>query len=213
MTYFTYIFVFTDGFLMSADFYRVQDKNIFSGHNTRTLLYLDFWYNAWFIRYTFLLQYLSNISETPYNITFCSLACVTYFNKREKNEIDGNLIWESEFRSHYVGRLKFFRPFRVYDAHDMWNDFKDSGVRKAKHAWRETASGIWMLLVCSCEKNISRRNNYLLDVSHLSFTLSVRLSFLSFPFPNYPSHLFSYFPPSVYLSFLPSLSLTKFHYI
>lgn len=110
-------------------------------------------------------------------------------------------------------RLKFFRPFRVYDAHDMWNDFKDSGVRKAKHAWRETASGIWMLLVCSCEKNISRRNNYLLDVSHLSFTLSVRLSFLSFPFPNYPSHLFSYFPPSVYLSFLPSLSLTKFHYI
>lgn len=133
--------------------------------------------------------------------------------KGKKNEIDGNLIWESEFRSHYVGRLKFFRPFRVYDAHDMWNDFKDSGVRKAKHAWRETASGIWMLLVCSCEKNISRRNNYLLDVSHLSFTLSVRLSFLSFPFPNYPSHLFSYFPPSVYLSFLPSLSLTKFHYI
>lgn len=58
---------------------------------------------------------------------------------------------------------------------------------------------------------ITRRN--LLDVSHLSFTLSVRLSFLSFPFPNYPSHLFSYFPPSVYLSFLPSLSLTKFHYI
>lgn len=76
--------MFTDGFLMSADFYRVQDKNIFSGHNTRTLLYLDFWHNAWFIRYTFLLQYLSNISETPYNITFCSLACVTYFNKREK---------------------------------------------------------------------------------------------------------------------------------
>lgn len=104
-------------------------------------------------------------------------------------------------------------PF-VYTMHTTCGmTLKTLGVRKAKHAWWETASGIWMLLVCSCEKNISRRNNYLLDVSHLSFTLSVRLSFLSFPFPNYPSHLFSYFPPSVYLSFLPSLSLTKFHYI
>lgn len=50
-------------------------------------------------------------------------------------------------------------------------------------------------------------------MSPIFLSLSVRLSFLSFPFPNYPSHLFSYFPPSVYLSFLPSLSLTKFHYI
>lgn len=90
--------------------------------------------------------------------------------------INGNLIWESEFRSHYVGRLKFFKTFRVYDAHDMWNDFKDSEVRKAKHSWRETASDVCMLLVCSCEKNISRRNNYLLDVSRLYFNLSVRPS-------------------------------------
>lgn len=198
--------MFTDGFLMSADFYRVQDKNIFSGHNTRTLLYLDFWYNAWFIRYTFLLQYLSNISETPYNITFCSLACVTYFNKREKNEIDGNLIWESEFRSHYVGRLKFFRPFRVYDAHDMWNDFKDSGVRKAKHAWRETASGIWML--------VKRTYHGAITISLMSpifLSLSPSAS-LSFPSPFLTTHLISsltFLPPSISLSY----PLTKFHYI
>lgn len=203
--------MFSDGFLMSADFYRVQDKNIFSGHKTRTLLYLDFWYNAWFIRYTFLLQYLSNISETPYNITFCSLACVTYFNKREKNEIDGNLIWESEFRSHYVGRLKFFRPFRVYDAHDMcgmtlkilgWERPSTHGERQ-----RPVSECYWCVLV-------KRTYHGAITISLMSpifLSLSPSAS-LSFPSPFLTTHLISsltFLPPSISLSY----PLTKFHYI
>lgn len=204
--------MFTDGFLMSADFYRVQDKNIFSGHNTRTLLYLDFWYNAWFIRYTFLRQYLSNISETPYNITFCSLACVTYFNKREKMKSTAISYEKVNFDHTMSDVWNSSDPF-VYTMHTTCGmTLKTLGwERPSTHGERQrpVSECYWCVLV-------KRTYHGAITISLMSpifLSLSVRLSFLSFPFPNYPSHLFPYFPPSVYLSFLPSLSLTKFHYI
>lgn len=195
--------MFTDGFLMSADFYRVQDKNIFSGHNTRTLLYLDFWYNAWFIRYTFLLQYLSNISETPYNITCCSLACVTYFNKREKK-------WNRR-QSHMRKwiSITLCRTFEILQTLSCIRLHTTCGMTLKTLGWeRPSTHGERQRPVSECYWCVLVKRTYhgAITISLMSpifLSLSPSAS-LSFPSPFLTTHLISsltFLPPSISLSY------------